>query len=116
MEAPTYNYEDRNRLIRVEAMLRLLLVQENFMAKSLDDILADQQTALNKLTNLKTVEDGIAQVVTAQKQTLTDLQAQLAAAIASNDPAKVQQVADNMAAINAAIDVAATTEAAIANT
>lgn len=86
------------------------------MAKTLDDILADQEAALTKLAGLKTVEDGVAQVVTAQKQTLTDVQAQLAAAIASNDPAKIQQVADNMAAINAAIDVSATTEAAIANT
>lgn len=84
--------------------------------KSLDDILADQATALTKITGLATVDEGIAALVTSQKQTMTDLAAQLAAAVAAGDPAKVQQVADNMQAINDALDARAAAEAVVAGT
>lgn len=86
------------------------------MAKTLDDILAAQSATLAKMTAMKTVDDSIAALVTSQKQTLTDLKGQLDAAIASNDPTKLQQVADNMDAINAQLDAQAATEAAVANT
>lgn len=86
------------------------------MAKTLDDILADQATALTKITSIGTVDEGIAALVTSQKQTMTDLAAQLAAAIAAGDPAKVQQVADNMQAINDALDARAAAEAVVAGT
>lgn len=101
---------------RIEAALTKQAKETTTMAKTLDDVLADQQTALTKITAIETVEDSIAALVASQKQTLADLQAQLAEAIAAGDPAKVQQVADNMAAINAALDAEAAKQAVITNT
>lgn len=106
----------RANQVLIMQMLGRLLNKETDMAKSLDDILAAQATALDKITAETEVDKAIAAAFTADRQTIVDLRAQLAAAIAANDPAKLQAVADNMDAILAAQDVEAKTKAVLDNT
>lgn len=101
---------------RIAAVSAQLSREERQMAKSLDDILGAQAATMTKITAMKTVDDGISALVTSQKTTLADLQAQLDAAIAAGDMAKVQTVSDNMDAINAALDAQAAAEAVVAGT
>lgn len=84
------------------------------MAKTLDDILAAQAATLTKVTAETDAVTAIASFVTGLKQSITDLQAQLAAA--GTDPAKLQAVSDNMDKINAGLDANAVAEAAVTNT
>lgn len=102
------------QLNRIEVALSQLNQRSKHMAKTLDDILTAQAATLTKITAMKTVDDGIAAFVTQQKQNYTDLKAQLDAAVAANDPAKLQAVGDNMDAINAALDAQAVAEAVVA--
>lgn len=64
------------------------------MAATLDDL-------VTKVTNLKTVDDSVVAL-------LQGLSAQLKAAIAANDPAKIQAVADALDAQTAELSDAVT--------
>lgn len=86
------------------------------MAKTLDDILAAQGAAFTKITAIQTVDGAVFALVDHLKVQLTDLQVALDAAIAAQDMEKIQQVSDNMDAINAALDAQAAAEAVVAGT
>jgi seryl-tRNA synthetase len=75
-----------------------------------DALLAKVTAETDEVTAIKTFVDGL-------KAQLTDVQAQLAAAIAAGaDPVALQAVADQLTAVTSGIDANATAEAAIVNT
>lgn len=86
-------YEQLNQLTIRVSRLERLLSHQGVLLMTLDDLLAKVQAE-------KTVEDSAIAL-------LNGLSAQLKAAIASNDPAKIQAVADaidnNTATLSAAI-------------
>jgi len=69
----------------------------------LDDVQAKAEATLAKVTSDTDIDNAVARVVNDQVATITDLRAQLAAAIAAgNDPVKLQKLSDTMDAILAA--------------
>lgn len=82
------------------AALRLdvhtILSKEITMSASLDDLKAEVSADTDVLSSLETAIDGVNAI-------LVNLQAQLAAAIASGDPQKVQDVLDAMKANTATL-------------
>lgn len=69
----------------------------------LDDLQAKAKATLDKVTSDTDIDNAVAKVVNDQVATITDLKAQLAAAIAAgNDPVKLQALSDTMDAILAA--------------
>lgn len=73
------------------------------MAKTLDDILGAQKSILDTITEDTSLDNSIAAILDSDRQTIADLKTQLDVAIAANDPAKMQEVSDNMDAILAAM-------------
>jgi len=88
-----FTRSDRARLARVESMLAQLLCLSGGIMATLDELLAD---VADETTVIASVE-----------LLLTNLSTQLAAAIASGDPTKVQAVRDaisvNKARLSAAV-------------
>lgn len=80
----------------------------------LDDILAAQQVALQKIADNTSLDASIKALVDQQKQQIADLIAQVAAA--GSDPAKLAQALANAQAINAAIDADTAASAVVAST
>lgn len=80
----------------------------------LDDILAKQATALEKIQANTDLDAAIKAAFDAKDGLIADLRAQLAAA--GGDPAKLQQVLDNMDAILAAQDNDTAASAVVAGT
>jgi len=96
-----------------EQLANLKTRQDKIMS-TLDDILAKQDAALAKATANTDALGAIKTILDANTATIADLKAQLDAAGA--DPAKLQQLSDNMDKILAAADTQAAAEAALANT
>lgn len=97
------------------ADLRALITDNNgALMSTLDDILAKQATALQKATENTNALGAIKTVLDANTATIADLKAQLDAA--GTDPAKLQQLSDNMDQLLASQDTQAAAEAALANT
>ncbi len=79
---------------------RRQLEKENTIMATLDDLVTDVAAETTLAGSIKTLVQGVA-------AKLTDLSAQLAAAIAANDPAKIQQVHDALTAANASLQASA---------
>lgn len=86
---------DINRKLDVLIGARASLFNmETSMAKTLNDILAQEQTVLDQVRSNSDLDDSILKIVQADAQKITDLKAQLDAA--GTDPAKLQQLGDLM--------------------
>lgn len=74
-----------------------ILHKINTMAGTLADIQAQNTALLAAVKEEDTVIDSAVVLITGFAKQLTDLQTQLAAAIAANDPTAIQAVADSLA-------------------
>lgn len=104
-----------NQVLTMQMVHRVLNKDSDIM-KTLDEIVAAQAAALTEITAETDLDKAIAAAFTADRQTIVDLRAQLAEAIASGDPVKIAQIGDNMDAIIAAIDVNKRAKAVLDNT
>lgn len=80
------------------------------------DINAKIATLLDKVQANTDATAAVATYVQGLKDQLTDVQAQLAAAIAANDPTALQGASDALDAVIANVDADTVAEAAISNT
>ncbi len=95
-------------------LLKPILKELQKIMSILDDILTAQATALSVATDNSNLLDAIKVVLDANTATINALQAQVAAA--GNDPAKLQQVLDNMSEIVSRANSQKTAEAILAGT
>lgn len=118
-----FDFAVRAQLNRIEAKLDLVLRREgviiqegNHIMTTLSDVQAQEDQALAKISANTDALSSVKAALDAQTAKIADLQTQLDAAIAANDPTAIQAVSDKMAAILAATDTQATAEAALTNT
>jgi len=125
MELPFFRRIAATLAIRLDKSmdLHIYLHTEDGVIRRLDkimsiltDLQAKAEATLAKVTSDTDIDNAVAKVVNDQVATITDLRAQLAAAIANgNDPVALQKLSDTMDAIlqsdtsNAAIVAAAVT-------
>ena len=74
-----------------EHVQKLMYQFLNIFEHKLEKIMATLDDVVNKVTDLGSVEDGVVTL-------LTDVKTKLDAAIASGDPAKIQQISDALGA------------------
>lgn len=110
----TSNHELKRMLGRNQMLLRLILRRIHYIMPTLDEILAKQAAALSAagaetdlLTSIKTLLDADVAAIADLKQQLLD---------AGSDPAKLQQLSDNMDQLIAAADTRKAAEQAILGT
>lgn len=95
-----------------------IYAKEHRQMKTIAEIQADMSATLDKVTAIKTVEDGIATFVTDIKTQNTDLQAKIDALIAAGSatPEQLQALSDTVATMNTTLDAEAVVQATILNT
>ncbi len=103
----SFCHADHNHLSDRELILHVLANQK-LIHMALSDIQKQNDALLAAVKAEDTVIDSAVVLITGFSKQLADLQAQLAAAIAANDPVATQAVADSMAATVADINAKTT--------
>lgn len=98
-----------------ELLHNLIERMQDIMA-TVQDVLAQSQALLDKVTMMDNSMDAMKVYVQGLKDQMTQISADLQAALANQDPAALQQAADNLNAAVEHIDTANVEAAAIMNT
>jgi ABC-type transporter Mla subunit MlaD len=88
----------------VNPILQKILTQLGVIMAGVADIKASVDALSAKVTEEETVIDSVVTLLNGLSAMIADLKAQLAAAIANNDPAAIQAVADSLAALSTKVD------------
>lgn len=98
-------------LLRIErkmdhaiTMLNRIARKEATMAKTIKEVDAQVDALIEKVTANTQLDTAIADYVNGLKAANTQLQEELAAAIAANDPEAIQAVSDKLATLNEKMD------------
>lgn len=83
---------------------------------TLSDISAQSEALMAKVTETRDAQEALKTYVQGIKDQITQLAADLAAALADDDPAAMQQVSENLTAAAEGIDAVAAGEAALQGT